>query len=177
MAATRVALSAFLVACAHDASTVVEIPPAPLPEPSVTVQVALPQAAPRAAGACEAPADLAGCTEMARLRVGRVELSSPTCFVDAKVHEGDRGRLVKCASGAVAVFSRVSFAGAWNESGIDTCLRTQFPFEDGCTWQTMQRVRGGPSVLEFTYAEHPVSGVRCLPSTCTARADIEVEEP
>ena len=117
------------------ASTVVEIaPPQPLPQPTVTAQVALAQTA-RPLAACEAPRDLAGCTEMARLRVGRVELSSPTCFVDAKVHAGVQGRLMKCASGAVAVFSRSSFAGVGVETRVDTCLRTQFPFNDGCTWE------------------------------------------
>jgi len=114
---------------------------------------------------------------MAKLRVGRVQLSSRTCFVDSKVHEGDQGRLLRCPSGAVAVFSRYSFAGRWGEEGVDTCLRTQFPFSDGCTWETMQRVRGGPSVLEFTYIEHPLSGNSCASSSCTARADVEVSDP
>lgn len=109
--------------------------------------------------------------------MGRVTLSSPTCFVDAKVHEGDQGRLLRCPSGAVAVFSRVSFAGAWGETGIDTCMRTQFPFSDGCTWETMQRMRGGPSVIEYSYAERPISGDQCAPSSCRARADVEVQEP
>jgi hypothetical protein len=157
-------------------STVVEIPPAPLPQPVVTAQVALPQTS-RAVASCEVPPDLAGCTEMARLRVGRVELSSPTCWVDAKVHAGDQGRLLRCASGAVAVFSRVSFGGAWRDDGIDTCLRTQFRYSDGCTWETMQRMRGGPSIIEYTYAERPIAGDSCAPNTCTARADVEVYQP
>ena len=114
---------------------------------------------------------------MAKLRVGRVDLSSPTCFVDAKVREGDRGRLLRCPSGAVAVFSRVSFAGPWRDRGIDTCLRTQFVFTDDCTWQTMQRLRGGPSVITYTYSEGAISGDQCTLSTCTARADVEVSEP
>ena len=170
-------LGLVLGACSPaSSSTVVEIaPPAPLPQPVVTAQVALAQPPPLAA--CEAPRDLADCTAIARLSVGRVEMSSPTCFVDAKVHRGDQGRLMRCPSGVVAVFSRASFAGPWSESGVDACLRTQFPFNDGCTWETMQRVRGGPTALEFTYVERPISGNSCAPSSCTARADIEVYEP
>jgi hypothetical protein len=168
-----------LVACGSgSASTVVEIaPPAPLPQPTVTATVALQQQQARPLAACQAPSDLTGCTEMARLRVGRMQLSSPTCFVDAKVHEGDQGRLMKCASGAVAVFSRVSFAGPWGQTGIDTCLRTQFPFSDGCTWETMQIMRGGPSAIEYTYSERAIAGEQCAPSSCRARADVEVYEP
>jgi len=143
----------------------------------VTATVALPQVHARPLAACEAPRDLAGCKEEARLRVGRVELSSPTCFVDAKVRQGDEGRLLRCPSGAVAVFPRASFAGAWGEAGVDTCVRTEFPFSDGCTWETMQRMRGGPSAIEYTYGERPVSGGRCAPSSCKARADVEVREP
>jgi hypothetical protein len=78
---------------------------------------------------------------------------------------------------AVAVFSRVSFAGSWGDDGIDTCLRTEFPFNDGCRWETMQRMRGGPSAIEYTYAEKPIVGDQCAPSSCRARADIEVREP
>ena len=178
-----------VAACSPSASsTVVEIaPPEPLPQPTATATVALPQVQARPLAACEAPANLAGCTEMARLRVGRVDVSSPTCFVDTKVHQGDEGRLLRCPTGAVAVFSRVSFAGPWGETGvdrqgrslsaIDTCLRTQFPFSDGCTWETMQRMHGGPSSIEYTYAERPITGGRCAPSSCRARADVEVEEP
>jgi hypothetical protein len=154
----------------------VEIPPAPLPQ-SPVAQLVQRQAHSAPISYCEAPRDLAGCTEMARLRVGRVELSSPTCWVDAKVRAGDEGRLMKCASGAVAVFSRFSFAGTWGEGGIDTCLRTEFPYEDGCRWETMQRMRGGPSSIEYTYAEKPIAGERCAPSWCRARADVEVLPP
>jgi hypothetical protein len=85
--------------------------------------------------------------------------------------------LLRCPSGAVAVFPRGSFAGAWGDRGVDTCLRTQFVFTDGCTWQTMQHLRGGPSVITYTYSEGAISGDQCAASTCTARADVEVEQP
>lgn len=168
-----------LMACSPAAPTVVEIaPPQALPQPPSPVnQLTARQFHSAPISYCEAPRDLSICKEMARLRVGHVETSSPTCFVDAKVHDGDEGRLVQCPSGVVAVFSRVAFAGMRGEGGVDACLRTEFPFNDGCRWETMQRMRGGPSSIEYTYAEKPVVGDHCAPSSCTARADVEVYEP
>jgi hypothetical protein len=39
-----------------------------------------------ALAACEAPRTLDGCTEIARVRAAALELSSSTCYVDARVH-------------------------------------------------------------------------------------------
>jgi len=66
-------------------ATVVEVPPTELPQPVPTTTIALPQPPPRRLAACEVPKELSRCTPMAPLRVGHVSLSSPTCFVDARV--------------------------------------------------------------------------------------------
>jgi hypothetical protein len=164
------------VACSPaPAATIVEIPPAPLPQSPVE-QIVARQAHFAPSSHCEAPRDLSSCTELARLRVGHVELSSPTCWVDAKVSEGESGRLLRCPSGTVVVFGRVSFAGPASSEMVETCLRTEFPFEDGCRWETLQRVSGAPDGLVYTYSEKPISGARCAPSWCRARANIEVQE-
>jgi hypothetical protein len=75
------------------------------------------------------------------------------------------------------VFPNATFAGTFRDRGVDACLRSEFPYSDGCTWETMQRVRGGASVMEFTYAEKPIRGTSCAPAACRARADIELYAP
>lgn len=112
------------------------------------------------------------------MRVGAIALSSPTCFVDMHIATGDIGRLMRCASGAVVVFGGVTFAGTTDGTSVDACVRTAFPFSDGCTWQSMQRIHGRfDEAVELTYGEHPTNGRACASSSCRARAPIDVIGP
>ncbi len=179
---TRLISLLALGACSPSASaTVVELPPTEQPQPLPTPTVVLQQAPPRPLAKCEVPSDTSRCTLMARLRVGHVSLSSASCYVDARVREGEEGRLLQCPEGAVAAFSRGAFGGTLATNTVNVCLRTQFPFNDGCTWETMQSVRGSGSSLVFAYVERPItgqaSGQSCASSSCTASAEIEVLPP
>jgi hypothetical protein len=175
----RVLVLLLAVGCgASSGATVVEVPPAPLPEPPPTAQAALPQPerAPRLP-ACTAPANLGGCDEIAKVRVGRISLSSSTCTVDLKVSTGEIGRVMRCPSGAVVVFDQITYGGSFDGRSLDACVVTRFPFEDGCTWQSLQRVRGTRDALTLDYSERPVSGTGCASSACTATADLDWLNP
>ncbi len=165
-----------LAACSPaPSSTVVEVPPTELPTaPQPTVGGTLQQTRAPTLAECEAPRTLDGCNEIARVRAGDLELSSPTCYVDARVHAGETGRVLQCPSGTVIAFRGATFAGTYDSRSVNVCMKTQFPFSDGCTWQTVQRIRGGDGAFEFTYAERPISGGSCASSSCTARADIQL---
>jgi hypothetical protein len=173
----RFALAVVLCACSPGSeATVVEIPPVSLPTPPPAS--AAPAPPPRAPlGACEAPPDLGGCAEVARVRVGSISLSSSSCWVDLHVAVGDVGRVMRCRSGAVVVFDEVRFGGSFDGRALDACVRTRFPFSDGCTWESTQRVRGTGRSFELTYEEAPVEGHGCAPSSCRASAPLDVVAP
>jgi hypothetical protein len=116
-----------------------------------------------------------GCTRVGRVRVGSIALSSPTCTVDLVVKEGDTGTMMKCSDGAYVEFGDKRFGGTFDGIIVDACTRTEFPFSDGCTWETRQRIVGrADTTMRFSYREHAVAGIGCSPAACTASADIVV---
>jgi hypothetical protein len=153
--------------------TVVEIPPPPpetAPPPRVAVPIAVAaRAEPRVD--CEHPPHLVGCVTIARVRAGALRLSSSSCYVESIVRTGDVGRLQRCANGAALVFDKGTFAGNLDGTHFEGCTSTRFPFSDGCTWQTKQRVDGDA----FEYSEAPIDGTSCAPSSCRASATLTTQ--
>ena len=164
-----------VAACgASSTATVVEVPPTPLPSPPPMASAArAPTAAPPRVAECFAPTDLGGCDEIARVRVGRIAMSSSTCYVDLRLTTGETGRLMRCASGAVLAFDRITYGGTWDGSALDACVVTRYRFNDGCIWQSTQRARGTSASLSIAYSEAPMSGTGCSPAACRANAELE----
>ncbi len=115
------------------------------------------------------------CATLSRLHVGRVQLSSPTCYVDAIPRAGDVGELQRCAQGYVIAFDRGAFVASFDGTMLDACTSSQFPFSDGCTWRSLQRIEGTiRDGLTFTYSETHIEGQNCSPSSCRASATLTV---
>ena len=170
---------ALALSCASNpTATVVEIPPppetaAPPPPavqkpPSVAVRPAPPD--------CARPPQTTGCVTIARVVASDFELSSPSCYVDSIIRTGAVGRLQQCAGGsAVIVFDKGVFAASFDGTNVDACTSSRFPFSDGCTWQSLQRIEGPlRDKLVFTYSETHVEGKSCASSSCRAHATLTV---
>lgn len=174
----RVVATLSLLACAPEpSSTVVEIAPAALPSPPPAAAAPLPPVSARPRGPCEAPPSLAGCVEVARVRVGRFEMSSPTCSLDARVRVGEIGSVLRCPTGAVVRFRDATFAGSFAGVSMSACMTTLFPF-GGCVWESTQRIEGAPGRdLELVYFERPLENDSCEGVPCVARAGLELVRP
>ncbi len=120
----------------------------------------------------------AGATCTRPLTVTAFKRSSPSCYVDTGFDVGSEGVLTyPCAGGVAAIiFAAHTFEGVVIDGLVDVCVGTTFPWSDGCTWQSTQRVEGsaasGP--LTLTYAEAPAAGQSCA-SPCTASALISFD--
>jgi hypothetical protein len=138
----------------------------PLPEPPPPVEVA------KARGVCEVPQQTK-CTRVGSVKVANYTLSSRTCAVDTQIKDGDVGHVMRCKDGVYIQFPDAIFGGTSDGVEVNTCMRTEFPFSDGCTWETTQRISGRvDTVMRFSYGEHPISGRGCSPSPCSASADL-----
>ena len=172
-----------LVACGGSSDvTVVEVPPAPLPAPAPTQTAALPAPA-QTVGRVPSDAECAGspvrfvggCRQVARVRMRELRMSSSSCYVDTLVHAGDEGQVLECPDGGVIAFGNVQFAGAASGRRYDLCSGSTFRWSDGCTWRSVQRIRGDLATgLVFHYAEGMMDGTGCASSSCTATAEIQV---
>jgi hypothetical protein len=77
---------------------------------------------------------------------------------------------------ATLTFGTRSFAGARTSGDVEVCAGTQFPWDDGCTWTSAQRVSGSiaSGELRFVYGEAPKAGQRrCMPA-CGATGTIRI---
>ncbi len=119
----------------------------------------------------------------ANVHVVNVAPSSVTCYVDTVIHTGDNGTVSYACNGsssnwAVADFGAgVEFTGSVHDGTVlDLCTGTTFPFSDGCTWASAQRITGdvASGTLSFTYEEQPIAGTGCL-SPCSASGTILVQ--
>lgn len=128
---------------------------------------------------CVAPDGGVGATSCRRaLRVLAITKSSPSCFVDTIVKEGDRGTLVfDCnGGGAEIAFGTHTMTGSFDGRRVDTCTGTSFDFSDGCRWNSAQRIQGDiAGDLRFDYAESPAPGEQGCLSPCSASAVVVVE--
>jgi hypothetical protein len=119
------------------------------------------------------------CTNDAK--VGIITSSMPSCYVDLVVHPGDQGFVdYACmndpSTWALAKFPGGTFTGSVQGTMVDLCTGTTFPWSDGCTWASAQRITGdvASGTLLFTYEEQPISGTSCEPP-CTAHGSISVQ--
>jgi hypothetical protein len=105
------------------------------------------------------------------------------CTLDERLSKEVGVLLYPCSgSGFVeAVFGEHRFDGSMNDGSMVLNLTTEIDGEDGCHWQTKQRIRGDlpghgkNEKLAWTYSETPTTGSGCYGS-CKATADIDVEE-
>ena len=83
-----------------------------------------------------------------------------------------------------AAFGEHRFDGSMNDGTMVLNLTTEIDWEDGCHWQTKQRIRGElrregkdakSTKLSWTYSEAPVSGSGCY-GACKASTDIVADE-
>lgn len=105
------------------------------------------------------------------------------CTLDERLSKGSGLLLYPCSGTGVveALFGEHRFDGTMNEGALQLGLTTEIDWEDGCHWQTKQRIRGtlqrseGKNAkLAWTYTEAPVTGTGCYGS-CKASTDIDVE--
>jgi hypothetical protein len=115
------------------------------------------------------------------VHVGHITVSMTTCFVDLVVHEGDNGVVSYACNGdpstwADAIFPDGGFVGTIAGSNVDLCTGTVFPWSDGCTWASAQKITGDldSGTLSFTYEETPIEGGSCEPP-CSAQGTILVQ--
>ncbi len=106
--------------------------------------------------------------------------SSPSCFTDTVIEDGQRGTLsFPCqGDGPVSVrFGGAVFTGSQVGGKLEACDGTEFPWSDGCSWTSAQRVAGhvGDRVLSFTYGEAPKAGQHSCASACSATGTVAVE--
>ena len=99
----------------------------------------------------------------------------PSCYIDTRVR--DRGTLyAPCQEGsAEALFGNQRFLGTVRGGELRLISRTEFVFDDGCTWVSEQTLEGRmkKGQLKFRYSERPVKGTGCLPA-CTASGVLTV---
>ncbi len=102
----------------------------------------------------------------------------PSCFVDS-VQPGSSGTIsypCPIQGGPVsAKFGPITFNGTVTSGKATLSASTQFPWGDGCTWQSSQTISGvlASGKLAYTYAEKPIKGMSCLPP-CSAVGSIDV---
>jgi hypothetical protein len=106
-----------------------------------------------------------------------LEKSMPDCVLIESVSTGTATLVFPCAGGnASATFVSDVFTGSVQGTLVSLSLVKNFPWSDGCEWQTAQQIMGdrcaGP--LHFTYMEGPLPGQTGCESSCTGTADVLV---
>ena len=102
-----------------------------------------------------------------------------SCYVDTEIGHGAEGTLQTPCDGdgeAMIVFGSMTFRGSIVSGRIDVCAGTEFPWQDGCTWTSAQRVSGALSdgVLTFGYGEAPKAGEEGCATACSATGSLRV---
>ena len=112
-----------------------------------------------------------------RLRLVSMTLQpNPRCFVDTRVTvPADAVLRYDCGGGAAEIVyaNGTRFVGGFRAGVVEVCMATTY--DDGCHWQTSQRISGSLSTshLSFEYSE-VYSGSNCG-LACTASGDLTVE--
>lgn len=94
------------------------------------------------------------------------------CWIDVELQQ--IGQLRTPCDGrdgpAEAVFASRRFRGRVSDGRLALRLTTEFPFGDGCRWESEQTIRGNVSApeLTFRYDEHPAEGQSGCASACSA---------
>lgn len=119
----------------------------------------------------------AGICELTLIAIEVVK-SSPECFIDEVVSSLTGHLVFPCGGGAATVtFGDRVFEGSVVGGILDVCTGTEFPWDDGCQWQSAQRITGQleDGIVDFTYAEQPKAGQSgCVPR-CSAKGTLAVQ--
>ena len=118
-----------------------------------------------------------------RLVAGRIEKSSPGCYLDELVSK-QAGLLHYPCTGdgpAEADFGEHRYAGRVVGGEVELALSTELDWEDGCRWGTDAVISGtllknGETVarsLSWRYRDRVITGTDCS-GVCTARTNIQV---
>ncbi|MBX7194946.1 MAG: hypothetical protein K1X94_23030 [Sandaracinaceae bacterium] len=103
----------------------------------------------------------------------------PGCTVDTRI-SGASGVLTHaCGPGpAEARFGDSVFTGEVDAAGrAHLVIRTEFPFSDGCRWETKQEIEGNVQggVWQYAYREQPLPGQSGCANACLATASIQMQ--
>ncbi len=122
---------------------------------------------------CDMPApDISSCVPVAYVRASEVMVDDERCYLDAKVHAAEVGRVMQCGGGsAMVVFDDAAFVGVSSNGYVNVWKTTTYelPHTDNCTWRTEQRIHGTLPNLGYSYTESPVTGRACTLSCRRAR--------
>ncbi len=104
-----------------------------------------------------------------------------SCFVDTVAQAGENGTLTYPCNGdgeATLTFAKRSFAGSTIGGRLNVCTGTEYPWSDGCTWTSAQKVTGSiaSGTLNFTYGEAPRPGQESCATACDATATVRIED-
>jgi hypothetical protein len=121
------------------------------------------------------PSPPAACAAL--LTVGPVSAMPSDCWIDEQVSNRSAMLVYPCDGGSASAAFGVAFTGTVAGGQVDLGANTTFPWSDGCTWQSEQRIAGElqSGALTYTYQEHPISGSNCEPATCTATTPVLVQ--
>ena len=77
--------------------------------------------------------------------------------------------------GVTATFGSIVSTGRVRDGLVELTAGTRFDWQDGCTWETSQRISGrlADGQLAYEYEEKPVAGTACA-SACSASGRINV---
>lgn len=129
-------------------------------------------------GTCEvAAAQKPNATCKLQVTLNNFTVSNETCFVDVPFKDGDQGQLnFACGQGPATLdFPGGSFVGTSDSCNVNLTRITQYPFSDGCIWETKQTVVGKlDGQLVYKYTEKPVKGSNCA-MACTVDAVMNLE--
>ncbi len=129
-------------------------------------------------GTCDVAAkQQANATCKLKVTINTFQLSMMACWVDAPFKVGDQGDLsFACGDGpAKLTFPKGDFNGTAKACKLHVTRTTQFPFVDGCTWQSDQYIDGPlDGKLTYHYGEKPIMGTLCG-TPCTVDATLELE--
>jgi hypothetical protein len=112
--------------------------------------------------------------------VGALTRSTPACFTDNVIRDGQVGTLTFPCVGDGEATLRVgssTFEGAVVGGDVRVCTGTQFAWIDGCTWTSAQQVSGtlAKGTLEFGYGEAPRAEQHGCATACRATGTLSVE--
>jgi hypothetical protein len=167
---------------AYDVGTkAVPLPSSLPPTPPPPARRASPATETAAAVCTHPPAPTASgplCTR--RVVVASISRSSPSCFTDTVIEDGQQGTVTLPCEGDGPVtlrFGAAVFTGSQIGGSLEACDGTEFDWSDGCSWTSAQRVRGkvGSGELTFSYGEAPKAGQQHCAWACTATASVRVE--
>lgn len=94
------------------------------------------------------------------------------CWIDERVTRSAGLLRYPCEGDgpATVAFGRDVFTGHLRAGSVTVILRTRFPFQDGCNWESTQTLQGhiDSGVLGYRYREAPRPGQRNCLRGCTA---------